>query len=125
MVFDKIRHEKVASTPEEIVRQWFIDYLINVLHYPKSLINVEREFCDNNSKKYRYDIVVYDSQCQPFILVECKARNVKITEETFLQAAKYNKTLKAKYIILTNVDNTFCWEHNSYEYKRSIIPEYH
>ena len=56
MVFDKIRHEDVVSTPEEIVRQQFIDYLINTLHYPKNLINVERQFVDNNSKKYRYDI---------------------------------------------------------------------
>ena len=125
MVFDKIRHEDVVSTPEEIVRQQFIDYLINTLHYPKNLINVERQFVDNNSKKYRYDIVVYDAQCHPFILVECKARGVKITEETFLQAVKYNKSLMARYVILTNIDNTFCWEHNSGRYKRSFIPEYY
>jgi hypothetical protein len=125
MVFDKIRHEAVTSTPEEVVRQQFIDYLINTLHYPKNLINVERQFVDNNSKKYRYDIVVYDTQCHPFILVECKARGIKLTEEAFLQAVKYNKSLMARYIILTNIDNTFCWVHNSGRYKKSLIPEYY
>jgi hypothetical protein len=125
MVFDKIRHEAVTSTPEEVVRQQFIDYLINTLHYPRNLINVERQFVDNNSKKYRYDIVVYDTQCHPFILVECKARGIKLTEEAFLQAVKYNKSLMARYIILTNIDNTFCWVHNSGRYKKSLIPEYY
>ncbi len=124
-MFDKIRHEAVTSTPEEVVRQQFIDYLINTLHYPRNLINVERQFVDNNSKKYRYDIVVYDTQCHPFILVECKARGIKLTEEAFLQAVKYNKSLMARYIILTNIDNTFCWVHNSGRYKKSLIPEYY
>ena len=124
MVFDKIRREHVVLTPEEIVRQQFVDYLMKTLHFPKNLISVEREFIDANSKKYRYDIVVYDRSLQPFILVECKAKDIKITEETFLQVANYNKTLKAKYLIITNLVNTFCWEFISGKYNPSVIPKF-
>lgn len=107
-VFDIVRKQWVALTPEEHVRQSFIHYLIGSLGVPVTHISVEQSFLFENGKPQRADIVVYDGDANPFLLIECKAATVKITDEIFLQATRYNAYIKAKYIVVTNGMNHYC-----------------
>ncbi len=107
-IFDEIRKKYVALQPEEWVRQHCLHYLMSAKNYPKSLINVEKELRVHNLKK-RYDIVVYKNTGAIRILVECKAPTIDITQDTFDQIARYNLTLKADYLMVTNgVHHYFC-----------------
>ena len=100
-IFDVIRKKFIVLTPEEWVRQHVIHFLIEDRKYPKSLINVEKVIKVNGTIK-RYDIVVFKPDGSIFLLVECKAPKVKITQDTFDQIARYNLTLKGKYQMVTN-----------------------
>ena len=91
-IFDVIRKKFVVLQPEEWVRQHTVHYLMEGKHYPKSLINIEKQLKINSLKK-RYDIVVFNSKGEIEILVECKAPEVKITQEVFDQIARYNLSL--------------------------------
>jgi hypothetical protein len=101
VIFDVIRKKFVALTPEEWVRQNFVHYLINHLQYARSLINIETGLKYNQLAK-RSDIIAYSRDSLPFLLVECKAPQVPINQSTFEQAAMYNKSVGAKYVVLTN-----------------------
>ena len=100
-IFDPVRKKLVILTPEEWVRQHFLNYMIQDLKYPKSRIKIESGLAYNSLQK-RSDLVFYDNELKPQVLVECKAASVKIDQHTFDQLAIYNKTLGAKYIIATN-----------------------
>ncbi len=106
-IFDGIRKKYVALTPEEWVRQNFIRYLIEERDYPKSLMAIEKELIVNKLKK-RCDIVVYNRQLIPILIVECKAFNVKINQQAFDQAARYNLSLNVKNLIITNGLSHYC-----------------
>ncbi len=101
LILDTIRHKYLVLTPEEWVRQHTIQYLIHDKAYPKNLIAVEKELKINQTKR-RFDIVVFNKQMKPQILVECKAPNIPVTQKTFDQANQYNWLLKAPYLFLTN-----------------------
>jgi len=100
-IFDIIRKKYIVLIPEEWVRQHFIHFLINQLQYPKSLIKVEGGLQYNQLQK-RSDIVVFDRKGNPWMVIECKAPEVKLSQSTVLQAAVYNNTLKAKFIAVSN-----------------------
>ena len=100
-IFDIIRKKFVVLTPEEWVRQHVIHFLIETHHYPKSLLNVEKVIKVNNLTK-RYDIVVFKPNGDLFLLVECKAPSVNITQQTFDQIAQYNLELNADFLMVTN-----------------------
>src|SRR4030095_3791438 len=85
-IFDSLRKKFVALTQEEWVRQNFIMYLKEELRYPAGLISIEKGFLLNQRKK-RADIVVHDSNGLPWMIVECKAPSITLSEETFYQAA--------------------------------------
>ena len=107
-IFDEIRKKFIILTPEEWVRQNVVQYLLQEKKYSKSYINVEKLIKVNDLNK-RYDIIVYQSNGEIFLLVECKAPEVKITQETFNQIARYNLTLNSKYLMVTNgVNHYFC-----------------
>lgn len=107
-VFDEFRKKDIMLTPEEWVRQHFAHYLVNSKGYPKSLTALEKELKLNNTKK-RTDIVIYNTNGLPEIIVECKSSTVKITQNVFDQIARYNLNLKAKYLIVTNgIEHYFC-----------------
>lgn len=107
-VFDEIRKKFVLLTPEEWVRQHVVQFLLQHKNYPKPLINVEKVIKVNDLVK-RYDLVVYNPDGSIFLLVECKAPNVKITQETFNQIARYNLVLKAEHLMVTNgLNHYFC-----------------
>ena len=100
-IFDPIRKKFIVLTPEEWVRQHFVNYLTNHLGYPASLIRVESG-TQYNQKAKRTDVLVYDPELKPLVLVECKAAHVPINQATFDQASIYNKTLQAQILICTN-----------------------
>ncbi len=107
-VFDEIRKKFVLLTAEEWVRQHVVQFLLQHKNYPKSLINVEKVIKVNDLVK-RYDLVVYNPDGSIFLLVECKAPNVKITQETFNQIARYNLVLKAEHLMVTiGLNHYFC-----------------
>jgi hypothetical protein len=101
VIFDIIRKKYLVLTPEEWVRQHFVHYLINHLGYAKTLISVEHGLKYNSLQK-RTDIIVYDRNANPLVLVECKASENRLNQKVLEQAMMYNKTLKAEYIIVTN-----------------------
>ncbi len=100
-IFDPIRKKYVTLTPEEWVRQHFIQYLIHEKEVPASLIHVEASLKYNRLAK-RSDLVIYTKTGTPCLVVECKAPEVKITQEVFDQVAIYNMTLKVDYLVVTN-----------------------
>ncbi|MDA3930081.1 MAG: type I restriction enzyme HsdR N-terminal domain-containing protein [Prolixibacteraceae bacterium] len=106
-IFDVSRKKYIQLTPEEWVRQNCLHYLRDVKKYPISLLSVERGFKVNN-KNLRYDIVAYNKQAKPILLVECKAPDVKIDQSTFDQIAAYNLELDVPYLLLTNGIQHYC-----------------
>jgi hypothetical protein len=107
-IFDEIRKKFIVLTPEEWVRQHVIQYLIQEKKYPKSYLSVEKLIKVNNINK-RYDIVVYHPNGELFLLIECKAPEVRINQDTFDQIARYNLKLNAKYLMVTNgLNHYFC-----------------
>tara|TARA_R110002126_G_scaffold142546_3_gene288409 strand:- start:752 stop:1195 length:444 start_codon:yes stop_codon:yes gene_type:complete len=101
LIFDNLRKKYMVLTPEEWVRQNFVSFLINEKKYPISLIALEKQLTINNRKK-RTDILIFDKNGKHHIIVECKAPQIKITQDTFDQIARYNLKLQAKYLIVTN-----------------------
>src|SRR4051812_7298038 len=106
-IFDVLRRKYVFLTPEEWVRQHFVHLLINEYQYPKSLLKNEGGLTYNRLTK-RTDIVVYDREGKPFMVIECKGANIPISQSTFEQAAQYNHTLKAPYLTVTNGLQYYC-----------------
>ena len=100
LIFDEVRKKWLMLTPEEWVRQNIIKFLIKSKNYPESVFKIESGLIINQNKK-RADIVVFKND-KPFILIECKAPNIQITDLVFDQAANYNIKLKCPYMILTN-----------------------
>ena len=107
-IFDEIRKKFIVLTPEEWVRQHVVQYLLLDKKYPKSLINVEKLVKVNDINK-RYDGIVFNSDGSIFLLIECKAPEVTISQQTFDQIAQYNLVLKAEYLMVTNgINHYFC-----------------
>ena len=106
-VFDVIRKKYFVLTSEEWVRQHFIHYLNNEKNYPMGLMGVEK-MIKYNALKTRADIVLYNREGKAKMIVECKAPNIKITQDTFNQIAKYNFKLKVEYLVVTNGIQHFC-----------------
>jgi len=126
LIFDNLRKKYFVLTPEEWVRQHFVQFLIDEKKYPVSLIALEKQLTINNLKK-RTDIVIYNKLGDPDIIVECKAPHIKITQATFDQIARYNLKLKANYLIVTNgLEHFFCkmdFENEPYIFLKDI-PDY-
>ena len=106
-IFDPIRKKYVALTPEEWVRQHFINLMVVYKDYPAGLLNVEYPVTIN-SMQQRVDIVAFNKFGAPVLVVECKAPTVKLTNSTYAQAARYNLTLRANYLMVTNGMSHFC-----------------
>ena len=100
-IFDPIRKKDLVLTDEEWVRQNFVAFLHQEKKYPLSLIALEKQ-CRVNDLIKRTDILIFNRSGDPHIIVECKAPHIKINQETFDQIARYNMTLKATYLIVTN-----------------------
>ena len=125
-IFDVIRKKYVILQPEEWVRQHCVHYLISEKKYPKSLMNVEKHIKINNLTK-RYDIVIFNPNGEIFLVVECKAPNIKITQDTFDQIARYNLALNAQFLMVTNgLQHFYCqmdYQEKRYSFLKDI-PNY-
>ncbi|NBQ46963.1 MAG: type I restriction enzyme HsdR N-terminal domain-containing protein [Sphingobacteriia bacterium] len=101
MIFDLVRKKWLQLTPEEWVRQHLLNYLIQLEAYPAASIAVEKEVQLNDTKK-RFDVVVYDRALKPFLVVECKAPYVALDRLVIDQALRYNLSLKAPFLMISN-----------------------
>jgi len=121
-IFDEIRKKYLQLTPEEWVRQNFVKYLIQEKNFPASLIILEKGLKLNELSK-RADVLIYRDST-PILLVECKAPEVKITQNTFDQIARYNLVFKVPYLIVTNGISHYCctinFENNSFDFLTDI-----
>ncbi len=122
-IFDDIRKKFVVLTPEEWVRQNFIQYLKKEKKYPDSLMAVEKQIMVNG-KQRRFDLLVYLRNGQPHLMVEFKAPNVKIAQEAFDQVVRYNMALRVERVVVSNGLQHFACEidyiNNSYTYLKEI-----
>ena len=123
LIFCVVRKRWYAITPEEWVRQNFLNYLIKVLNYPAALIAVEKKIEMGEVKK-RFDIVVY-KDAAPFLIVECKEMNVPLSESTLRQVLNYNSTIQAPFMVVTNGNFCAAFEKNGNEFREvSEFPTY-
>ncbi len=121
-IFDLVRKKFVSLTPEEWVRQHVLNYLTLDKKYPLSHISVEKQIALNGLKK-RYDIVIFNTDGSIHVLVECKAPEVKITQNTFDQIATYNFNLDATFLMVTNGLQHFYCQMLQKEEKYEFLPE--
>lgn len=124
-LFDEIRKKKIIITPEEWVRQHFVQYLIQQKHYPKTLIKLEGGH-KLHGKPKRSDILVFNPEGQKMLLVECKAPSVKIDQKVFEQIARYNMVHKIALLAVTNgLQHYYCkidFEKESYLFINDLPP---
>ncbi len=125
-IFDTNRKKFVVLTPEEWVRQNFIQYLKTEKKYPESLMAVEKQIMLNQTLR-RFDLLIYTRNGEPYLIAEFKAPNIKITQETFDQVVRYNMSLLVQRVIVSNGLQHFACEidylKNSYMYLPEI-PEF-
>ena len=116
MIFDQLRKKWVRLTPEEWVRQNFVQYLINEGRYPGGLIGIEIFFRLNNLKK-RVDILVHNRKGEPVMIVECKSPDIRISDfyedKVYDQLGEYNFGYKVPYVIVTNGIANYAFRFNS------------
>ena len=106
-IFDSWRKKYIILTPEEWVRQHFLRYLVDHKNFPELLISVESGIKVATRKK-RTDAVVFNKTGKPFVLIECKAPEIGITQHVFDQILRYNIPLQVKYLMVTNGLSHFC-----------------
>lgn len=125
-IYDPLRRKYVALTPEEWVRQHFVNWLISDKEYPTSLMANEAGI-KLNSLIRRCDTVVYDQHLDPLMIIEYKESNISITQDVFDQVVRYNTVLKVPYIVVSNGVNHYCckmnYEKQSYDFLTDI-PNY-
>ncbi len=125
-IYDTLRRKHVALTPEEWVRQHFVNWLISDKSYPASLMANEASI-KLNSLTRRCDTVVYNQLLEPLMIIEYKESNIPVTQGVFDQVVRYNTVLKVKYIVVSNGINHYCckmdYDKQSYDFLTDI-PNY-
>ena len=121
-IFDEVRKQWVILTPEEWVRQNFLQYLIQVKKYPASLIAVEKEILLGDIKK-RFDIVVYNKNHQPWMIIECKEMSVTLNKKVLDQVLRYNISLQVPYLVITNGSYCYGFKNNHGLSEINNLPE--
>ena len=115
-IWDSLRRKWLLLTPEEWVRQHTIAWLVSYKGIPE--LRISQEYPVNiNGQHQRADIVVIDESAKPYILVECKAPEIEIDNEVVMQAVRYNRVVKARYILLTNGLKLYCYEYADGKYQ--------
>lgn len=107
VVWDPVRKFWYILTPEEHVRQYLLRYMLDVAAYPAGMLAVEKQIKVGNLSK-RFDIVVYDRSHKPWMLVECKAPEIIISESTLHQLLNYQRSMQCNYWVLSNGHQCFC-----------------
>lgn len=108
-IFDNIRKTWLLLTEEEWVRQNFLNYLTQKLLYPSTVIALEKEIQLNDLRK-RFDILVYNGNHKPWMLIECKEPKVNLSETVLQQVLRYNISVPVEYIVITNGNATMAWK---------------
>lgn len=125
-VFDRLRKRYVTLTPEEWVRQHFVEYLIEEKQFPAALMANEVSLTQNGIKR-RCDTLVADREGQPLVIIEYKAPEIEITQQVFDQIVRYNMVLRARYLMVSNGMVHYCcqidYDNNTYSFL-SEIPSY-
>lgn len=111
-IFDRLRKLWVKLTPEEWVRQNVLQMMLEELNFPSSYISVEKEIQVGQLKK-RFDLLIYDASHQPWMLVECKAPEVALSQKTAEQMLNYQQVLQTKYMVITNGNTAMGWEYHA------------
>lgn len=106
-LYCQVRKKYLVLQPEELVRQLLILYLVNEKKYPLNKISVEKGFAVNDLYR-RFDVLVYNDDFNPHLLIECKAPLVNISQETFDQIARYNLAFDVPFLLVTNGFSTYC-----------------
>ncbi len=123
LIFDSIRRQWLVLQPEEMVRQLLIQYLLHAKGYRRGQIAVERQLLVNGLTR-RFDLLIYAADARPFLLAECKAPHVEITNATFWQVARYNLPLQVPFLLVTNGKITYCcrldYERQAYEFLTEV-----
>ncbi|MFM7015634.1 MAG: type I restriction enzyme HsdR N-terminal domain-containing protein [Bacteroidota bacterium] len=123
-IFDFVRRRFVTLTPEEWVRQHFLRFMTEYFSYPLSLLAVEKQIIVNGLKQ-RADVVVYNKNGKPWLIVECKSPTVKLDEDTLHQVVRYNLSLNVPFLVLTNGMEHFCLEYKNETFEfLSTLPAY-
>lgn len=123
-IFDCIRRKWLLLQEEEWVRQNFVQYLIQIMKYPQPLIALEKEIALGTLKK-RFDVLVYDANHNPWMLVECKGADVALTDATLQQVLRYNISMPALYLVITNGSTSYGWRKcNGSLEEISSLPEF-
>ena len=122
VIFDPLRRKFVALTPEEWVRQHFVNLLTEIKGYPKGLLANEVQLNLNGTKK-RCDTVLFDKNLQARMIVEYKAPHVEITQNVFDQITRYNMVLKVEYLIVSNGLNHYCCRIDYTTMKYTFLPD--
>jgi len=122
LIFDSIRRKFVVLTPEEWVRQNFIQYLKHEKKYPETLMAVEKQIIVNG-KQRRFDLLIYSRNGKPLLIAEFKAPGVKITQEAFDQVVRYNMSLRVEKVVVSNGLQHFACEINYVKNSFSYLPE--
>ena len=100
-ILDVLRRKFITLTPEEWVRQHFVHFMVEHLHYPASLLANEVSM-QVGDKILRADTILYNKQLQPVMIVEYKAPHIPITQQVFDQIATYNMLLHVDYLVVSN-----------------------
>ena len=121
-IFDLLRKKFVRLTPEEWVRQNFVQFLVAEKKYSVALIAVEAGVKVNNNPQ-RADLVVYNRSGNPLLVAEFKAPEVKINQQTFDQIVRYNMQLRVPFLIVSNGLEHFCCRINYVDNSYAFLPE--
>ncbi len=108
VIFDDLRKQWVRLTPEEWVRQNLLQFLLQTKKYPAAFFAVEKEIMLGELKK-RFDILIYDRAHQPWMMIECKAMDVELTEKAVEQIVRYNMSIPVSYIMVSNGSYNYAW----------------
>lgn len=111
LIWDEVRKRWVRLTPEEWVRQNFIQYLIKQHNYPQALMSVEKEILLEDMRK-RCDIVIYRDE-KPWMIIECKEMNVPLDDMVLRQALTYNMSIPVPYLVITNGNGAYIYKRDN------------
>ena len=109
ILFDALRKQWVRLTPEEWVRQNMIQYLIQTKNYPSALIAIEKELKLGELKK-RFDVLIYDNNHEPWMMIECKAMEVELHQKVLEQLMRYHISVPVPYLVISNGSYTYAWQ---------------
>ena len=109
LIFDEIRRKWVKLTPEEWVRQNFVQYLVQAKQYPAAFISIEKEIQLGELKK-RFDVLIYNRNHEPWMMVECKSLDVELSADVLAQVVRYNASVPVSFLVITNGSYTYVYE---------------